>query len=216
MGADLAPRRAPDQRGSHTAREEGLLELDRPGRRHALPALLPLARGDQARERALRCSRQRQRDGSRRPRRHPPHRRARAELHRADEGRPPPAEHRHRADSGCGRGQPARRPGRRPRRLPERPQARGRHRRHRPARVRGGLRRLPATGCSGCRTGARTTCSATASTRTTGCSAPTSRMSRRRSQATRRFPRPPWAVRRTTSGRGLPVGQAPSSLERTR
>ena len=52
---------------------------------------------------------------------------------------------------------------------------------------------------------------------TTGCSAPTSPMSRRRSPATRRFPRPPWAVRRTTSGRGLHVQwQAPSSLERTR
>src|SRR6185503_13635800 len=33
-------------------------------------------------------------------------------------------------------------------------------------------------------------------------------MSRRRSPATRQFPRPPWAAHRTTSGRGLPSGVA--------
>ncbi len=77
-----------------------------------------------------------------------------------------------------GHGQPARRPRRRLRRLPERPAARGRRHRHRAPRPRVRLRRrssgrssrasasAPATA-----TARRTTCSATASTRTTGPSA---------------------------------------------
>ena len=217
MGADLASRQPPDQRSRHPSREEGLLERVRPVGRLPVPSLLPLAGGDEARERALRRSRQRQRVEPRRPRRDPAHGRARAELHRADEGRPPSPQHRHRTDGGRRRRQPSRRPGRRPRRVSERPPARGRRRRHRPPCVRGGLRRLPERAPRAAEPKPEQHARRRRRTETTGCSGSISPMSRRRSPATRRFPRPPWAVRRTTSGRGLHVeSQAPSSLERTR
>ena len=105
-----------------------------------VPALLPLAGGRRSSRTRSTSLSTTPTSGPRRPRRDPAHGRARAELHRADEGRPAPPEHRHPADGGRRRRQPARRPGRRPRRVPERPPARGRRRRHRPARVRGGLR----------------------------------------------------------------------------
>ena len=63
-----------------------------------------------------------------------------AELHRLDQGGPAPAEHVDRAVGSRRRRQPARRGRRRPRRLPQRPAAGGRHARHRAARVRVRLR----------------------------------------------------------------------------
>ena len=124
-----------DQRGRDPARPEGPLERDRAGRRRAVRALLLDARMTRLENVLYDALDDAPDDGPR------------TDLVAilltgvpalnftgADAGRPAPAEHRDRRRRRPGGAErPARRARRRPRGLPERAAARGRHRRHRPA-----------------------------------------------------------------------------------